>query len=249
MSYGFRKTTDDVEFFLKKYSPIVQRISYKMVKQEAYGMDVQDLIQAGMMCLVECRSSFDPKTGVPIDAFITQKVKWAVVDEMRKHDWVPRSTRLSHKEIQKAIKKLEKAGHHKPGEEVIAAEMSVSVEKYRKMLQDSISVQIIHYDEVQLGADDDSDLSGGELLDRLIGMSGELDDDQSPSQELERSQSIGALSRAVSNLPEREQLVVSLYFDEDLTFREISEVLDISIPRVHQIKSQAISRLRASILQ
>lgn len=218
----------DIEEFL----PLVNRIAYHLKGRLPDSVMVDDLIQSGIIGLIEASQKFDASQGASFETYAGIRIRGAMLDEIRRGDWTPRSVYRKSREVSDAISKIEAREGREAKDQEVAEEMQVSLDDYYHILQDTNSVQLLSIDEP-----DHDELSE----DRMVG--------QMKSQLLEISEEgfHQALSDEIDNLPEKEKLVMALYYDEELNLKEIGEVLEVSESRVSQIHSQAIKRLKARL--
>lgn len=216
-----------------RFTPLVQRIAQRLRAKLPAHIDVADLVQAGMLGLMDAIASQGNTAG---DAFVTyasMRIRGSILDELRNQDWLPRRARAKEQSIRKAINHLEQRLGRPPDEDEIAAELGWDLKAYQSALQDTAG-QILYLED--LSADNDSFI-GRYLCDGAA-------DIQSV---LASAQFTRDLQSGIRHLPEREQLVLALYYQDDLTLKEIGSVLDVSESRVSQIMRQAIVRLRSSL--
>jgi RNA polymerase sigma factor for flagellar operon FliA len=223
------------EDWVRQYLPLVRRIAHRMMVRLPASVEVEDLIQAGTLGLIDAARRFEPGHGAQFETYATQRIRGAILDELRQHDWLPRNTRRSMRRIEEAIATLEQRLGREPSEQEIADHLELPLARYQEQLQQARGHQIVYYDDL-VGEEGESFLercdAGCEenVLERLI--------------DEERR---AALARAIAGLPEREKLVMSLYYERELTLREIGEVLGVTESRVCQLHTQAIARLRARL--
>ena len=226
----------DVNGMLRQYSPLVRRLAHQMMAKLPANVEVDDLIQVGMIGLADALSRFDPAQGVQIETFATQRIRGAMLDELRGADWLSRGTRKQQRDIEKAVHRLEQRLGRAPHESEIAAEMGLSLDDYQDMLGKVRGTQLIYLEDMS-GDDGDQD-----FLDRHVADSG-----SDPQHLLQDDRMRHALVEAIKKLPEREQLVMSLYYEEDMNLKEIAAVLGVTESRVCQLHSQSIARLRVKL--
>lgn len=214
------------------YAPLVKRIAHHLMNRLPDSVQVDDLIQAGMLGLLEASKNFDPTQGASFETFAGIRIKGAMLDEVRRSDWTPRSVHKNSRRVSEAIQAIESKTQSEARDTDIAAYMGISLHEYNQILQDSISCRLFSVEELTESEDHHYE-PGGE------------DDD--PLSALVRDGFQQALANAILRLPERERLVISLYFDDELNLREIGEVMGISESRVSQICSQAVLRLRSRL--
>ena len=226
----------DVNAMLRQYSPLVRRLAHQMMAKLPANVEVDDLIQVGMIGLADALSRFDPAQGVQIETFATQRIRGAMLDELRGADWLSRGTRKQQREIEKAVHRLEQRLGRAPHESEIAVEMGLSLDDYQEMLGKVRGTQLIYLEDMS-GDEGDQD-----FLDRHVADSG-----SDPQHLLQDDRMRHALVEAIRKLPEREQLVMSLYYEEDMNLKEIAAVLGVTESRVCQLHSQSIARLRVKL--
>lgn len=232
----YETASPTLDAVLEKYQITVQRIAHSMCSTMPANVEVGDMIGAGMLGLMDAHKTFKPSLGVPFEAFLVKKVRWAIVDELRRQDWLPKSLRSKRKALDEATKRA--AGNSgKASDEEIARELGLDLDEYRRMVCEVDNAQVIYYEDF------DEEETGNTFLDKFA-----ASDDASPEAIVQSMQMRQQIVKAYTDLPEREAMVLSLYYERELTYREIAEILDISIPRVHQLHAQAVSRMRASIL-
>lgn len=222
---------DSSDAVLERYAPLVSRIAYHLKGRLPETVEIDDLIQVGMLGLLEAARNFRHGHGAAFETFAGIRIRGSMLDEVRRNDWVPRSVYRKSRELSQAIAAVEARSGHEAQPDAIAAEMGVSLDEYYRLLQDVRSARIVSVEE--LGFDDDS------ALEHIPSS------DEGGSAALQKQQQHQELSEAIASLPEREGMVMSLYYDEELNLREIGEVLAVSESRVCQLHSQAVGRLRA----
>jgi RNA polymerase sigma factor for flagellar operon FliA len=226
----------DVNAMLRQYSPLVRRLAHQMMAKLPANVEVDDLIQVGMIGLADALSRFDPAQGVQIETFATQRIRGAMLDELRGADWLSRGTRKQQRDIEKAVHRLEQRLGRAPHESEIAVEMGLSLDDYQEMLGKVRGTQLFYLEDMS-GDEGDQD-----FLDRHV-----ADRGNDPQHLLQDDRMRHALVEAIKKLPEREQLVMSLYYEEDMNLKEIAAVLGVTESRVCQLHSQSIARLRVKL--
>lgn len=222
----------DSYVLVERHAPLVKRIAQHLLARLPSSVLLDDLIQAGMIGLLEASRNFDGSKGASFETYAGIRIRGAMLDEIRRGDWVPRSVHRNSRAIAEAIENVEQAHGRDARDTEVASRMGVSLGEYHAMLQDVscgkiIGIEDLGVSEDVIGHPDDASHGGYDDL------------------AAERFQ--GALAEHISRLPEREALVLSLYYDEELNLREIGEVLSVSESRVSQIHSQAMHRLRARL--
>lgn len=216
---------------VRNHASLVKRIAHHLKGRLPPSVQIEDLIQAGMIGLLEASKNFDQTKGASFETYSGIRIRGSMLDEIRKGDWAPRSVHRNTRKISQAIRKIENLAGRDAKDHEVAKELEVSLEDYHKMLQDSVGTRIFGFDDI--GIDEDIVPEG---------ITGYF---PSPLDGLQKTYFHKSLAKAISNLPERERLVLALYYDEELNLREVGEVLGVSESRVSQIHSQAMLRLQA----
>lgn len=222
---------------IKQYQPLVRRLAHYMMAKLPASVEVDDLIQVGLIGLADALSRFESSQGVQFETFATQRIRGAMLDELRGNDWMSRGSRKNQKDIEISIRQLEHRLGRSPAESEIAAEMGLSLTEYQDMLNKVRGTQLVYLEDMnRSGEDDDS------YLDRHV-----ADVDADPLNLLRNQRLRESLVQAIKSLPEREQYVMSMYYEQDMNLKEIAQVLDVTESRVCQLHSQSIARLRAKM--
>ena len=225
----------DSDGWVRQYLPLVRRIAQHLIARLPANVELDDLIQAGVMGLMDAVGRFEESQGVAFEAFASTRIRGAMLDELRAGDWLPRSARKSQRDIENAVHRLEGRLKRAPSEAEIARELGLPIDEYQRVLSDARGAQLVHFDD--LGPDGDDD-----YLERHIADVG------GDPLALLRNQRFGAaLAKGIDDLPEREKLVMSLYYEQDMNLKEIGAVLGVTESRVCQLHSQAVARLRARL--
>lgn len=222
---------------LRQYSPLVKRLAHHMMAKLPASVEVDDLIQVGMIGLTEALARFEPSQGVQFETFASQRIRGAMIDELRGGDWMSRGSRKSQKEIEHAVHRLEHRLHRPPMESEIAAELEMSLSEYQELLARVRGTQLVYLEDYAGGEDGSSD-----YLDRHVAK-----EEENPEHILGDVRMRAALVEAIKVLPEREQYIMSMYYEQDMNLKEIAAVLDVTESRVCQLHSQSIARLRAKM--
>ena len=226
----------DLTSMLKQYSPLVRRLAHQMIAKLPANVELDDLIQVGMIGLTDALSRFDAAQGVQFETFATQRIRGAMLDELRGNDWMSRGTRKQQREIEAAVHRLEQRLGRAPHESEIAAEMGLKLAEYQELLGKVRGTQLVHLEDMS-GDEGDSD-----YLDRHV-----ADVEANPLSQLQDHRMREALVAAIKTLPEREQFVMSMYYEQDMNLKEIAAVLKVTESRVCQLHSQTIARLRVKL--
>ncbi len=231
------KGTLNREEQLRKYTPLVRRLAHHMIAKLPPSVELDDLIQVGMIGLTEAIARYEPSQGVQFETFASQRIRGAMIDELRDGDWMSRGSRKSQKEIEQAVHKLQQKLHRAPMESEIAAELGMSLADYQHLLAKVRGTQLVYLEDISGHGDDDDG-----FLDRHMGAS-----EPDPSSLLQDQRMRMALVEAIKNLPEREQQIMSMYYEHDMNLKEIAAVLGVTESRICQLHSQSIARLRAKL--
>ncbi|MFG6440625.1 RNA polymerase sigma factor FliA [Roseateles sp. LKC17W] len=226
----------DNSTLIKQYSPLVRRLAHQMIAKLPANVEVDDLIQVGLIGLTDALSRFDAEQGVQFETFATQRIRGAMLDELRGGDWMSRGTRRQQREIEAAVHRVEQRLGRAPSEAEIAAEMGLGLQEYQELLSKVRGTQLIYLEDMS-GDDGDED-----YLDRHV-----ADEAGNPMLQLQDHRMREALVAAIKNLPEREQFVMSMYYEHDMNLKEIAAVLKVTESRVCQLHSQSIARLRVKL--
>jgi RNA polymerase sigma factor for flagellar operon FliA len=220
---------------IETYLPMVRRAAVKMIGRLPANVELDDLIQAGVIGLMDAMQRYETGHGAQFETFAMQRVRGAMLDELRGTDWVPRSVRKSQRDIAGAVHQLENKLQRAPTDAEIAAHLELPLQDYHDMLTDVRGAQLVY--------SDDYDSADGEshYLDRHT----PVDEASDPAAQLEDRRFREALVAAIGNLPEREQYVMSMYYEHDMNLREIAAVLGVTESRVCQLHSQSVARLRS----
>lgn len=218
---------------IMQHAPLVKRIAYHLMNRLPDSVQVDDLIQAGMLGLLEAIKNYDASQGASFDTYAGIRIRGSMLDEVRRSDWTPRSVHKKSRMVAEAIRTIENKTGREARDSEVAEHLGIAIDEYNHILQDSSSSRVFSVEEL---AQD-----GDQYLDEA------LDYDEGPVEGLSRDSFQKALANAIMGLPERERLVISLYYDEELNLREIGEILDVSESRVSQICSQAVLRLRSRL--
>lgn len=225
--------THSMNDIVLQYAPLVKRIAHHLLLRMPSSVQVDDLVQSGMIGLLEAARKYDLTKGASFETYAGIRIRGAMLDEIRKGDWAPRSVHRKSRQVADAIKSVEmRTGTDARGQDV-AAELDMSLEEYHAILQDASGSRLFSFDDMLEGDDSIIEKVAGEV--------------PSPLDSLQNDMFRGQLVEAIATLPEREQLVLALYYDEELNLKEIGQVLGVSESRVSQIHTQAALRLRSRL--
>lgn len=219
-----------------QYAPLVKRIAFHLMAKLPASVQVDDLIQNGMLGLLDALGRYEEGLGAQFETYAVQRIRGAMLDGLRENDWLPRGVRREMRRVEAAIHKLEHQNGRQPSEKELAETLDMTLDEYQKLLLEARGHQLVYLEDLSDRGDED-------YLDRNFA-SPTLD----PLAALEDANMRAALVRAISALPEREKLMMALYYEQDLNLREIGEVMGVTESRVCQLHSQAIARLRAAVV-
>ena len=223
------------EQLINRSAPLVKRIAYHLLARLPASVQVEDLMQAGMIGLLEASRKYDAGKGASFETYAGIRIRGAMLDEVRKGDWAPRSVHRNTRMVTDAIRAVEARTGRDAKDSEVAAELKLSLDEYYGILGDTLGSRLFSFDDLMEGGEHGLEESGSHELE--------------PGRGLEDERFRKALADAIANLPERERLVLSLYYDEELNLKEIGEVLGVSESRVCQLHSQCAARLRARLAE
>lgn len=227
------------EHLITEHVRLVHHIVGRIGAHLPENVDREDLVSAGILGLIKAIDRYDASRGAKLATYASSVIRGEVMEALRSKDWVPRSVRRKARDVARASSSLEYELGRPPTEEEIAGALGVTLDEYQKILDDTSGATLLSLEEALSGGDDDRD---GEAPD--VDPSDDFGD---PATQFENDDVRRVLMESVDRLPDREQQVVGLYYQEDLTLREIGEVLGVTESRVCQIHSQAILRLRGIV--
>ena len=221
------------------YAPLVKYVAGRLGSGLPAHVDEGDLVSYGLLGLIGAIERFDPGRDIKFETYAITRIKGSIIDELRSMDWVPRSVRSRARDIERAIGRLEAKHRRAPNDEEIAAQLGISEEEFQDSLVEISRTSIAALDELWVGS------TGGEPVPLIATI--EDRDSPEPQSEMAQTELKEALGEAIARLPEREKLVVTLYYYEELTLREIGEVLGVTESRVSQLHTKAVLRLKARL--
>jgi RNA polymerase sigma factor for flagellar operon FliA len=222
------------EALIHKYAHLVKYFTEKYALRLPPHITKDELQSAGTLGLLDALNHYDPDKGVKFQTYASYRIRGAIFDELRKIDWVPRTVRGDIQKIEEAIAALQHRMGHEPDDKDIAQELNVDIDTYHKMLQRAHGVKLISLDEVKPGG-------VKPLFDKLVS------DEPTPFDAFKRTELKQVIANALSKLSQKEQTVMSLYYYEDLTLKEIAAVLGLTESRISQIHSKVVIALRARL--
>ena len=213
-----------------RHAPLVKRIAYHLLNRLPPTVQIDDLIQAGMVGLLEAASNFDPKMGASFETFAGIRIRGAMIDEIRRSDWTPRSVHRKFRSVSEEIRRIENETGEDAKDADVARALGISLSEYHQILIDSSSSRIFSIDTMEENVQDAAMPNSGE---------------KTPEEALSGDEYQRQLAESIRSLPKKEQLVMSLYYDDELNFREIGEILDVTESRICQLHGQALLRIKS----
>ncbi|MCU7940666.1 MAG: RNA polymerase sigma factor FliA [gamma proteobacterium symbiont of Bathyaustriella thionipta] len=218
---------------VEKYAPLVKKIAYHMSARLPADIHIDDIIQSGLIGLLDAGKHYDPKQGAQFETYATIRIRGAILDEVRRSDWAPKSVHKKARDLTATIQEIERRTGRDARDVEVAQEMGISMNEYYQILKDGSACRMLSFDD--LGADDAQSM--GVFEDRQQNVVNKLLEDEFHQH----------LSQAIAGLPERERMVMSLYYDTEMNLKEVGLLMGVSESRVSQLLSQAQLRLRARI--
>ena len=226
-----------VEALLEQHAPLVKRIAHHLLARLPDSVQADDLIQAGLEGLLEAATNFEQGKGASFETYAGIRIRGAMLDEMRRGDWSPRSVHRNARGMAEAYQALEARLGREPQAAEVAAAMGIEIDEYHQMARHALGARLASFDEM-LGAEHGS--TRGERI---------AASEAGPDQLLEQDEMRQRLAQAIAELPERDQLLLSLYCQQELNLKEIGKVLGVSESRVSQLHAQAALKLRAKLIE
>ncbi len=234
--YTMTGKTTNKDTLLDQHTVLVKKLAYQLKSKLPSSVELDDLIQAGMMGLLDAANKYEDSHGAQFETYAAQRIRGAMLDELRSADWLPRSIRKNMREVEAAISQLEQKLGRQPSESEVAKALSLSLEGYYEKLSHCSGHQLVYYEDFQ-----ENENQGEHFLDRFV------KDDDNPMQALLESDFKDALVNAIESLPEREKILMGLYYEQELNLKEIGAIMNVSESRVCQLHTQAVSRLRSTL--
>lgn len=217
--------------FIVQYQPLVKKIALYLKRRLPSHIDLDDLLQSGVIGLLEARNGFQENQGASFETYAGIRIRGAMVDALRKNSWISRDAIKNMKKISKAINRVEQRNQAPASSDDIAKELGVTLDEYYQLSQDAIAFNILNLDELE---------QAGIALE---------DTEKSPQEDTEAELAKIKLKAVLIDLPEREQLLLSLYYIEEFTFKQIGEILEVSEARVCQLHTQAVARIKSKMMK
>ena len=232
-------TTENREKVIIQYSPMIKYVANRIAMRLPPHIEVDDLISVGVLGLMDAITKYDSSRGAKFKTYAEFRVRGAILDELRSMDWVPRSIRQKASKVDKVVQGLQAKLRRTPEDEEVAKEMGLSLDQFHETLNETKSIPIFSLEDLGIAKESGDQQS---LLDCLAGKA-----DADPQTQVRLVELKEIIAKAIDALPEKERLMVSLYYYEELTMKEIGAVLDITESRVSQIHSKAVYRLRTKL--
>ena len=224
----------DKNQLLKDHAPLVKKLAHQMKAKLPPSVEVDDLIQAGMIGLLDAVNRYEETHGAQFETYAVQRIRGSMLDELRSSDWMPRSMRQNMRKIEVAMNTLQQRLGRPPNETEVAKQLKLSLAEYQDLLTDGGGHQLVYYEDFH-------DSEGNEhFLDRYC-----TDESNDPLKALMNTGFRQAVIDAILALPEREKILMGLYYEQEMNLKEIGAVMGVSESRVCQLHSQAIARMRA----
>lgn len=228
--HKYQSTNKDLTATVQKHSVLVKRIAYHLLNRMPSNIQVEDLIQSGMVGLLEAAKNFQDDKGASFETYAGIRIRGAMLDEVRKGDWTPRSVHRNNRKITEAINIIENKTGRDARDSDVAKHLNLTMNEYHQLLLDGTSSKLFGFEDYGVSYEMIKDKSNNAT---------------SPFDSIQRDNLKSDLAYVVANLPKKERLVLALYYDEDLNFKEVGEVLGVSESRVSQLHSQAMLRIKA----
>jgi RNA polymerase sigma factor FliA len=240
-SYRKNKDREIRDFFCQKYAPLVKYVAGKVAIGMPQNVEFDDLVSYGSFGLLDAIEKFDPERDIKFKTYAMTRIRGAVFDELRSIDWIPRSIRQKAKQVEETIAMLENKLGHTVDDEDIAKEMGISVDELSSLISKISGTSIISLHDIWYMGDDSDEVSFMETLESPSNLN--------PDSLIEREEVKSVIVEAIKHLPDKEKKVIVLYYYEDLTLKEIGEVLEITESRISQLHTKAIMRLRGKLMR
>ena len=234
--YSAKGKKDQKDELLNMHAVLVKKLAYQLKAKLPPSVELDDLIQAGMMGLLDAINRYEDTHGAVFETYAAQRIRGSMLDELRSADWLPRSVRKNMRDVEVAISQLEQELGKPPTESDVAKKLQLTLENYYVMLGDCSGHQLVYYEDFH-----DAD-QGEHFLDRF-----QTDYSNDPIKSLLETDFRDALIHAIDALPEREKILMGLYYEQELNLKEIGAVMNVSESRISQLHSQAVARLRANL--
>ena len=229
----YQRPQNSADQLVQQHGGLVHRIAYHLSARLPASVIVDDLIQAGMIGLLDAAVHYDPSQGAAFETYASIRIRGAMLDELRRNDWAPKSVHRKARDMMASIRRIEARTGREARAQEVAEDMGITIEDYHQILQETNSCRLLNFAE--MGYEDDA-------MSNIM-----PSDSPSPLQRIQDDEFRKHLAQAIASLPERECLIISLYYDDELNLKEIGTVLGVSESRVSQLLSQAHLRLRTRL--
>lgn len=228
--HQYQNANKDLTNTVQKHAVLVKRIAYHLLNRLPPNVQIDDLIQSGMVGLIEAAKNFQDDKGASFETYAGIRIRGAMLDEVRKGDWTPRSVHKNSRMITEAISIIENRTGRDARDSDVAKYLNISMSDYHQLLIDTTGSKLFGFEDYGVNSE--------MIKDKSV-------DAQSPFDNIQKQSLKSDLSHVIANLPKKERLVLALYYDEDLNFKEVGEVLGVSESRISQLHSQAMLRIKA----
>ena len=239
--YRRSKNREVRDFLVEKYSPLVKYVAGKVAIGMPQNVEFDDLVSYGSFGLLDAIEKFDPDRDIKFKTYAMTRIRGAIFDELRSIDWIPRSIRQKAKQVEETIATLENKLGHTVDDEDIAKEMNLSLDELHSLLTKISGTSMISLNDIWYLGDDNDEVSFMETL--------ESPQNLNPDTLIEKEEIKAVIVEAIKQLPDKEKKVIVLYYYEDLTLKEIGEVLEVTESRISQLHTKAIMRLRGKLMR
>ncbi|TFG58359.1 MAG: RNA polymerase sigma factor WhiG [Spirochaetales bacterium] len=241
MWIAYKKSKDPKirDMFIKQYAPLVKYVAGKVAIGMPHNVEYDDLVGFGVFGLLDAIEKFDPDKHVKFKTYAVTRIRGAIFDELRSIDWVPRSVRQKTREIEEAIHKLESSFGRAVSDHEIAKEMGIELEDFQKLMLKVSGTSILSLNDVWYSGDDNDKVSIADSIESHPSLN--------PDIIVEKEEIKRVIVDSINELPEKEKTVLVLYYYEDLTLKEIGQVMEVTESRVSQLHTKAIMRLRSKL--
>ncbi|EID99802.1 MULTISPECIES: RNA polymerase sigma factor WhiG [Leptospira] len=238
-SYRDSKDQNIRSYLVEKYSPLVKHVAGRIAIGMPQNVEFDDLVSYGVFGLLDAIEKFDPERQIKFKTYAMTRIRGSIFDELRSIDWIPRSIRQKAKQLEQIIGMLEnKEGAHVE-DEAIAKEMGISVEEFNSLLTKISGTSLVSLNDIWFLGDENDEVSFMETLESPMNMN--------PDTIIEKEEIKNVIVEAIKTLPDKEKKVIVLYYYEDLTLKEIGEVLEVTESRISQLHTRAVARLRSKL--
>ena len=224
------------EQLVQRFAPLVKRIAHQLMVRLPASVQLDDLVQNGMIGLLDALARYEEGFGAQFETYASQRIRGAMLDSLREADWLPRTVRREIRRVEALVHQLEQQLSRPPSEKELADGLGMALADYQRLLLEARGHQLLYFEDFVEEGDED-------FLERHF-----TDNEADPSRLLEERGVRESLVKAIEDLPEREKMLMALYYEQDLNLREIGEVMGVTESRVCQLHSQAVARLRSRVL-